>query len=188
VLGCREHNIPGDVPYLKVAAQAADLARERLDELCGKPDGRLRVGIAWAGNRKHRNDSNRSMRLEQLAPLLETPGARFFSLQQGHAIPQGFPLLPLVAESDRIDMTGALVMELDLVISVDSLIAHLAGAMGCEVWTLLPFAPDWRWMTGREDSPWYPGMRLFRQPRFGDWADVVRRVGVELSSRINRGY
>jgi ADP-heptose:LPS heptosyltransferase len=123
-----------------------------------------------------------------LAPLLETAGAQFFSLQQGHAIPQGVPLLPLIADSDPIDVTGALVMQLDLVISVDSLIAHLAGALGREVWTLLPFAPDWRWMTGREDSPWYPDMRLFRQPRFGDWADVVRRVRVELCKRIDRGY
>jgi tetratricopeptide (TPR) repeat protein len=188
VLGCREHNIPCDVPYLKVPAQATVLARRRLEERCGKPDGRLRVGIAWAGNRKHPNDANRSMRLEQLAPLLETAGAQFFSLQQGHAIPPGFALLPLIADSDPIDVTGALVMELDLVISVDSLIAHLAGALGREVWTLLPFAPDWRWMTGREDSPWYPDMRLFRQPRFGDWADVVRRVRVELCKRIDRGY
>ena len=89
-----------------------------------------------------------------------------------------------------IDLTAAIVAELDLVITVDSMLAHLAGALGRPVWTLLPFAADWRWMTGRDDSPWYPTMRLFRQPRFGAWDDVVRRGGCApcCAHRLDRTY
>ena len=174
VLGCREDTIPRDTPYLQASARAVDLA-----------GGRPRVGLVWAGNRKHPNDVNRSLRLEQLAPLLDVEGAQFVSLQQGCAIPRGLPLIPAILDSDPIDTTSAIVAELDLVITVDSMMAHLAGALGRPVWTLLPFAPDWRWMTRREDSPWYPEMRLFRQRAFGAWDDVVRCVAAALSAWID---
>jgi len=121
------------------------------------------------------------MRLEHLDPLWRIPGVQFVSLQRGAVLPTEHPILEVERDSDDITMTAAILSELDLVISVDTMIAHLAGALGRPVWTLLKFSPDWRWMRDREDSPWYPTMRLFRQPRFGAWDDVVHGVAGELS-------
>jgi len=182
VLGIREHTIPRAVPYLNVPPDALCRMHERLEALCGHRLGRLRVGVAWAGSPKHSDDTGRSMRLDQLDPLFQLSGVQFVSLQQGVAIPSGCPMIPVVADSDHLANTAAIILQLDLVITVDTMIAHLAGALGRPVWTLLKFAPDWRWMTGREDSPWYPGMRLFRQSHFGAWGDVVQRVCLELST------
>ena len=184
VLGTREHTIAGSVPYLHVPEAALTGARDRLRERCGEADGRLRVGVVWAGNPAHPDDANRSMRLEQLAPLLQTPGVQFLSLQQHRKLPLQCPMIRVVEDSDTIATTAAIVLQLDLVITVDTMIAHLAGALNHPVWTLHKLAADWRWMTGREESPWYPSMRLFRQSRFGDWENVVQRVGVELSKRV----
>ena len=181
VLKTREETIPRE-PYLKVRPEAAAAARRRLAEM-GALTG-TRVGIAWAGNPRHRNDRNRSMRLELFAPLWAVPGVRWLSLQEGQAIPPELPLTAAVGDGEGIEITAAMVAEMDLVITVDSMPAHLAGALGRPVWILLSFAADWRWMTGREDSPWYPTMRLFRQPRFGAWEDVVERVGAELRALI----
>jgi tetratricopeptide (TPR) repeat protein len=181
VLKTGEDAMQRQIPYLKVPPRSSRIARERLARIA---PGGPRIGIAWAGNRKHPNDVNRSMDLDLFAPLLAIPGVRWLSLQQGRAIPTDLPLAPAIADDDPIDITAAIVAELDLVITVDSMIAHLAGALGRPVWTLLPFAADWRWMTGREDSPWYPTMRLFRQPRFGAWDEVVGRVAAELAARI----
>jgi len=131
----------------------------------------------WQGNPNHRNDRNRSLPLSVLAPLLNTAGFQFLSLQKGGAgtrIPEGiFDLAPLLGNFAE---TAAAIEGLDLVISVDTAVAHLAGSLGKPVWTLLPYAPDWRWLLYREDSPWYPSMRLFRQPIAGDWSSVVREV------------
>src|SRR5581483_10989006 len=116
-------------------------------------------GLAWAGNPRHVNDAARSLPPDRLTPILDTPGIRFVSLQKDTPLP-GSAAAPGIL--DLAD-TAALIGQLDLVISVDTMVAHLAGALGRPVWLLLSFAPDWRWMTGREDSPWYPTMRLFRQ-------------------------
>jgi len=148
--------------------------------------GAIHVGIAWAGKPTHRNDRNRSMPLATLAPLFETPGVTFHALQFGDRgadiLEQGFSALAQDHRGQIRDFadSAALVAGLDLVIGVDTALVHLAGALGRPVWTLLPFTPDWRWQTGREDSPWYPSMRLFRQTEPGRWDDVIARVRAAL--------
>jgi hypothetical protein len=140
--------------------------------------GGRRVGVVWAGNPTHSNDRRRSMQLSDFQPMLEAGGGRLVSLQHGDAAvaaEQGglrdlTRLLPHYAE------TAALIAGLDLVIAVDTSVAHLAGALGVPCWLMLPYAPEWRWMLDRSDSPWYASMRLFRQVRPGEWAGVVQRV------------
>jgi tetratricopeptide (TPR) repeat protein len=154
------------------------------------PRNRFRVGLVWAGNPDHRNDHNRSMTLRALAPLLDCD-VQFVSLQKGvRNQDQAF----LAERRDIVDLTehltdfsetAALTSCLDLVISVDTSVVHLAGALGAPVWTMLPFNPDWRWLLTRDDSPWYRSMRLFRQPRRGDWASVVDHVRLELESQAS---
>jgi len=148
--------------------------------------GRVRVGVALAGNPRHKNDRNRSLRLTQLAPLAGAKDVTFFSLQKGDASaqaatpPSGMRLIDLTAELNDFADTAALLAHLDLVIAVDTSIIHLAGAMNKPVWVMLPFAPDWRWMLWRDDSPWYPSMRLFRQQARGRWDDVIARIAAAL--------
>jgi tetratricopeptide (TPR) repeat protein len=140
------------------------------------------VGIAWAGSPNHKNDHNRSLSLAALGTLARVPGVVFYSIQKGPAAsqasapPPGMQLIDLTAELRDFADTAALVANLDLVICVDTAPAHLAGALGKPVWVLLPYAPDWRWLLEREDSPWYPTMRLFRQKSWGDWDPVLERV------------
>jgi hypothetical protein len=161
--------------------------QERLAGLRG-----LRVGLVWAGNPRHQNDRNRSIAPERLAPLLRVQGVSWASLQlgtpagalQGHA-PRG-TVLDLTAELTDLAETAAAIMRLDLVVTVDTAVAHLAGALGRPVWVLLPALPDWRWLLRREDSPWYPTMRLFRQVRVGDWDGVVMRVAAALEMLARR--
>jgi ADP-heptose:LPS heptosyltransferase len=156
-------------------------ARARIESM----PGRLKIGLVWAGSKAHSNDRNRSCPFATLAPLLELPDIAWFSLQQGEASKDldahagGERVVALAASASLVD-TAALVAELDLVLSVDTSIAHLAGAMGRRCWLLLPFAPDWRWMLDRDDTPWYPATRLFRQPRLRDWPSVVARIADEL--------
>jgi len=147
--------------------------------------GQLRIGLSWAGRPGHINDANRSMQLKDLSPLAATDGV-FFSLQKWNT---GLSVAPPDAAMKLIDWTTDLadmadtagfIANLDLVISVDSAVAHLAGAMGARVWVLLPKAPDWRWLLGREDSPWYPTMRLFRQVKLGDWMEPVAGMALEI--------
>jgi tetratricopeptide (TPR) repeat protein len=160
-------------PYLDAAVQ-------RLPWKCDG-DG-LRVGVVWAGNEEHVQDRQRSIPLALLGPLFAFEGVRFFSLQLGRETetlpPSVMDLAPLI--TDFAD-TAALVTGLDLVISVDTAVAHLAGALGRPVWILLAQHADWRWMLGRADSPWYPTARLFRQERFGDWAGVLEKVRLALA-------
>jgi len=150
-----------------------------------------RIGIAWSGNPKHTNDPNRSIALKEFLPLLSA-GVEIVSLQRDvreadrevlKATPQ---ILDFVSEVKDFADTAALVSLLDLVVSVDTAPVHLAGALGKPVWVLLPFAADWRWLLDREDSPWYPTARLFRQPAIGDWDRVIRRVVKELRVRFGR--
>jgi hypothetical protein len=146
----------------------------------------LKVGVCWAGKPSHRNDRYRSISLEMFSLLGDAGNVTFYSLQKGDAARQaGNPsgtmrLVDYTNYLNDFSDTAAFIENLDLVISVDTAVAHLAGAMGKQVWTLLPFIPDWRWMLDREDSPWFPTMRLFRQPADGDWAGVMRRIRQEL--------
>lgn len=167
-------------PYL-----TADASRPLAQALL-PPERRPRIGLAWAGSALHSNDRRRSMRLADLAPLLRDGRAHWQSLQKGDAanaiaalgLAPSIRALPADADFDDV---AALVAGLDLVISVDTSIAHLAGALGTPVWILLPFAPDWRWGVTGDTTPWYGQARLFRQPRAGDWAAVVAGVDVALA-------
>lgn len=176
ILGTTLETIPARVPYISVRPEWRERWRNRVGE-----GGDLKVGLAWAGNPLHPNDANRSIPASCFEPWAELPGVRWFSLQKNP--PAGLPPLPIVDwTQEMVDFrdTLALVEQLDLVISADSSVAHLAGALGKPVWTLLPFAPDYRWLIERADSPWYPSMRLFRQPLPRDWASVIRAVSAAL--------
>lgn len=191
------------VPMLPLArsylvADAANVARweSRLHEIAAgaspSPSAPgLRVGIVWAGNPAYELDRYRSIPLQQWRPLLEQPGVTWFSLQKGAAQDQadawsGRPgLHRLGAEIDGFADTLAIVQSLDLVITVDSAVAHLAGACGTPVWLLVPTFTDWRWMTGRDDSPWYPSLRLFRQRELGCWQPVLDDVTRALRDRLD---
>jgi Flp pilus assembly protein TadD len=175
------NSIPADVPYLRPdSTRAATAARV----VASRP-GRVRAGIAWAGNPDHVNDRRRSIALAVLAPLFDVPAVAWFSLQKGDAgrelaaTPAARHVVPLASDS-TLDDTAALAQQLDVVVSVDTSIAHLAGALARPTWLMLPFAADWRWGIERVDSAWYPTMRLFRQPAIGDWAGVVRDVASAL--------
>lgn len=176
--------IPAQVPYLWPDSDYLDLWKRRIGV---GPDHRS-IGLVWAGRPENRNDRNRSMRLEQFAPLAAARGVRFFSLQKGAGAeqakcpPAGMELIDLTAELYDFADTAAMIAVLDLVITVDTAVAHLAGAMGKADWVLLPRMPDWRWLLEREDSPWYPTARLFRQKTRGDWTEVMQRVAAALDS------
>jgi len=176
VFGTRAGTIPADVPYLSADPDRVRNWGEWISHVT-PGDTQLRVGIVWRGGPDHLNDRNRSLNPSDLAPLQGIPAVTFFSLQKGCRTGcEGLNFVPLPRELDCFADTAALMAHLDLVISVDTSTAHLAGALGRTAWVLLPFAPDWRWMLGRSDSPWYPGMRLFRQPRRGKWRPVLNQV------------
>src|SRR5579872_4608996 len=179
--GTRLETIPATTPYL--VADAAEARRWR-SRLAG--DG-LAVGIAWAGNPEHVNDQRRSSSLGELAPLFEVGNVRFISLQVGARAADlkdwaGPPILDVAGELVGFASTAAAMSALDLVISVDSAVAHLAGALAKPVWLLTPWLSDWRWLIEREDSPWYPTLRQFRQARGQSWAEVASRLAAELSA------
>jgi len=175
--------VPCAVPYL-----AADPERRMEVAAALAAHGCMRkVGLAWSGSKQNTNDQRRSIALATLAPLFAAPAVAWFSLQREDdendiaAVPAARVLHRLPARSD-FDGAAALVAELDLVVTVDTCFAHLAGALAMPTWVLLPFASDWRWQQDRADSPWYPTVRLFRQPRPGDWEAVIARVATELES------
>ena len=172
-----------------------ELVREKRRQFAAlRADARsgLRVGLAWAGNPKYKADAARSLRLKTLLPLLRAVDAQWTSLQKGEAAEQlaSLPSDVLVVDGSSGDCdlaeTAALVATLDLVITTDTCIAHLAGAMGKPVWILLPHLSDWRWMEVSERTPWYPTARLFRQRTAGDWAEVIERVGRAASQRVSK--
>ena len=188
IFGTTLETIPRNVPYL--AADATQIAawRERLSGLPGR-----RIGLTWASNPDPAQDEaglrdrrQKSMTLDHLAPLAEVTGVSFVSLQKGDAAaqvrrpPPGLVIHDWTDELEDFADTAALIEALDLVISVDTSVAHLAGALGKTVWLVNRFDSDWRWLQAREDSPWYPTMRIFRQPAAGDWDAVVARVAEEL--------
>jgi hypothetical protein len=172
-------DIPAEVPYLAVPDERLAAARR----LVAKYPGRLKVGVTWAAGQW---DARRSLPLEALRPLAALPEVVLFSLQRGPALEAlartGAPPLvrPLGEAADMLE-TAAIVSHLDLIVTVDTMIAHLAGAIARPVWTLLHYGADWRWLLDREDSPWYPTMRLFRQSAPGAWKPVVVRLAGELS-------
>ena len=182
VFGTTLATVPNEVPYLRAAPAAANRWRRRL---AAEPTGR-RVGLVWAGDGKHQKDRDRSLALSMLAPLAGVPGVRFHSLQlglpatQAATPPAGMSLVDWTADLSDFAATAALVSQLDLVITVDSAVAHLSAAMGRPTWVLVAFAPDWRWLLGRDDSPWYPTARLFRQPAVRAWAEPIARVAERL--------
>lgn len=189
--GTTAATIPAAIPYLRPDPARSAAWRARLD--AALPPGHLRIGLAWAGRPTHPNDASRSTPLATLAPLAALPDVAFVSLQKGEAAAQsrhwpGPARLhdPGVALG-TFDDTAALVATLDLVLAVDTAVVHLAGAMGHQCWVMLPFAPDWRWRTGRADSPWYPSLRLFRAPAPRAWPEVVAEVAAALSAGTHSG-
>jgi tetratricopeptide (TPR) repeat protein len=184
--GTRLTTIPADIPYLRADPHKRALWGERLKGLV--PGGYRRIGLAWAGRPTHSNDRNRSMALAALTPLAELPRTALLSLQKGAGQAQigGYwgraPLVNLGPEITDYADTMAILDNLDLVVTVDTSLAHLAGAMGKAVWIMLPYAPDWRWLLDRTDSPWYPTARLFRQPAPGRWDRVVAALMAALAS------
>jgi hypothetical protein len=168
--------IPAAVPYVHPDPAQAQAWRQRL-----AGDTR-RIGLVWGGNPNQQRDRLRSIPLELLLPLLKVPGTTFYSLQVGpwgEQVKQVRPDTPLIdLASDLTDFadTAAVIANLDLVISADTSVAHLTGAMGKPVWILLNKGCDWRWLLDRDDSPWYPSARLFRQSTVGAWPEVVNQV------------
>jgi tetratricopeptide (TPR) repeat protein len=178
--------VPRSVPYLSVDNEAIEEWHRRL----ARPE--LKVGLVWAGRPEHERDRYRSLSLSELAPLAAISNVAFFALQKGAALAEAEAapadmrleiLSPLLG--DFAD-TAAAIMALDLVIAVDTSVAHLAGALGKPVWILLPYAPDWRWLERRSDSPWYPTAELFRQDGSRRWAPVMDAVAAELQALASR--
>jgi hypothetical protein len=181
--------IPAPIPYLRADAARVEHWRDRL---AGGPA--FKVGIVWQGNPKHTRDRDRSFPLVHFERLAAIEGVRLFSLQKGCGAEQirelrgRFPLVELGDELDPdplvIQDTPAVMMGMDLVVTPDTMLAHLAGALGIPVWIALPFSPDWRWLLGRDDSPWYPTARLFRQCERGRWDLVFDRIAKTLEELI----
>jgi len=189
ILGSTLETLPADVPYLKAKPELIDQWRTRLSEWPG-----FHVGINWQGNSQFTFDKFRSVPLAEFAPLVQLPGARLISVQRGEGLDQ---LAELGTELSIVDLgpdvdtvagafmdTAAILKNLDLLITTDTAIAHLAGGLGVPVWLAVGFAPEWRWLQDRADSPWYPTMRLFRQPQIDDWRSVFQKMAAELQAKL----
>jgi len=185
IFGTSMETIPVGVPYIHVAGDTTKKWKAVTTEHRGNET--LIIGIAWSGNKRYGGDSARYIALSRIYSLFLTPGTCFYSLQYGEAVEEAKELPPrdnLIFVTDEIKdftNTAGLMKNLDLVITIDSVIAHLAGSLGVAVWNLLPYVSDWRWLLDREDSPWYPTMRLFRQPSIDDWQGVLERVHAALA-------
>jgi tetratricopeptide (TPR) repeat protein len=179
-------SIPASVPYIHAQPDRIAIWESRLGELRG-----LKVGLVWAGSPQHERDRYRSISLDAFGPIIGVPGVRLISLQKGSSAADlnrlGTAVLNLGPELDDLADTAAVIHQLDLVIGVDTAVIHLAGAMGKPVWALIPKPSDWRWLVDRDDSPWYPTFRLFRQRTSGDWPPVIERVTKELSKVAQSG-
>jgi Flp pilus assembly protein TadD len=187
LFGTSLESVPASVPYLRPDPSLLEHWRAKVQAAAGPPAvNAAKVGLVWAGNPDHINDAHRSVTLEQLAPLART-GATFFSLQKGRAAsqvaapPAAMKLVDLTDGLADFSDTAALVASLDLVITVDTAVAHVAGALGIPAWVLIAAEHDWRWMQRRADTPWYPSLRLFRQSALGQWPEVIERVAQALA-------
>lgn len=184
ILGIQPDTVPAVVPYFRVPGTHLQHWRERLERTA---PGRLRIGIAWAGRKEHLSDKRRSLTFNQLLPLFRNGRVTWISLQKWAPqdvrpeIPAGVDWLDWTEELSDFADSAALVSQLDLIISIDSAMVHLAGALGRPVWMLDRFDNEWRWLRQRNDSPWYPTLRIFRQASFGDWGPVIEAVGTALS-------
>jgi len=184
-------SIPSDVPYLRADPERVAKWGERLATQL--PNDTKRIGLAWSGRPTHPNDRRRSLSLERLLPLANTGRCGFVSLQKPFPakdidVMAGFSGLTDLSESlTDFEETAALIANLDLIITVDTSVGHLCGALGKPVWIMLSKASDWRWLIGRSDSPWYPSVRLFRQSKAGDWEPVISEVARALSSYLASG-
>jgi len=184
IFGTQLDSIPAAAPYLAARPAVAERWARRLAGLTG-----LRVGLVWSGNARHINDFRRSIDFQRLRPLFDVSGVSWVSLQVGQqaaelaALPPG-NVTDLSAElTDFVETTGA-IRNLDLVIAVDTAVAHLAGAIAKPTWLMLAYAPDWRWLLDRDDSPWYPSLRLYRQRALSDWDGVIARVAADLARHV----
>ena len=183
IFGTTLQTIPNGVPYLHADSNKVEHWRQRLT------GSSFKIGIVWAGEPAHTEDKNRSCPLLYFLRLSGIPDVQFIGLQKGDASGQvkdvagRMSITNLADEFDDFSDTAAVIENLDLIISVDTAVLHLAGAMGKPVWAILSFSPDWRWMLNRQDSPWYPTMRLFRQSRYGDWDGVFEQMARELAIR-----
>ena len=197
ILKTTPESVPAGVPYLAADRTLSEAWMRRLAEYEG-----CKIGICWQGNPEHQGDCFRSIPLEHFASLIRVPNVKLISLQKGHGVEQLQKLgdrVPIVDFGEELDGdldgdldgnagpfmdTSAIMKDLDLVITSDTVTAHLAGALGVPVWVVLAYAPDWRWLLDRPDSPWYPTMRLFRQPKFGDWEGVFDQVREALREYV----
>jgi hypothetical protein len=201
--------IPDRVPYIFPNDKKIKLWQDRINKhtfkvgivWAGNPtakyeqaglSGLEHVNLAWAGNPSHKIAAGRSNRLKFFKPLAEIEGVQLYGLQKGAAAGQAEELSNLInvinlgEDFKDFSDTAGVIENLDLIISVDTSVAHLAGAMGKPVWVLIPYVPDWRWMLDREDSPWYPTMRLFRQQKRGDWGDVFHQIACKLHLLVHQ--
>jgi hypothetical protein len=188
VLKTEPATIPAEVPYLRADDARIAKWRPRLEAL-----GRPRIAVAWSGNVQHMNDRNRSIPLSALAPLWSVGSVRFLAVQRdlrsgdAELLSDEPRVAQIGTELDDFADTAAVLALVDLVITVDTSVAHLAGAMGRPVWILVPFSPDWRWTLSGEGSRWYATARLFRQPSLGDWDSVIDRLRGELQGFSRSG-
>jgi hypothetical protein len=179
LFGTTLETIPWSGPYVHAQPQRVQDWAERV-ALAGA--GGRKVGLVWTGDPRNLGNRERSLTLQQLAVLADVPGVSFFSLQKGAQapgpgdVPVGMNFLDLTASLRDFSDTAALLTQLDLVITIDTGVAHLSGAMGRPTWVLLPFSADWRYHVGRSDNPWYPDMRLFRQQLAGDWEAPLQQL------------
>jgi tetratricopeptide (TPR) repeat protein len=186
ILGSTLETIPATTPYIRIDSV---LLKRWRDKIC-HDSSKLKIGLAWASGIGDLSQA-KSFPLDTLSPLGQHGGIAFYSLQKGRGAeeakhpPADMHLIDYTAEIESFSDTAALIEQLDLVISVDTAVAHLAGALGKPIWTLLPTEPIWQWMLNREDTPWYPTMRLFRQPSPGDWESVIAKVKDELFKIID---
>jgi hypothetical protein len=207
ILDSTPEDVPAEVPYLRVEEKRVERIRKLLRRgdgaIGGNGDGKnghrekksFNVGLVWQGNTAHKGDRFRSIALSKFAPLAQIEGVRLVSLQKGFGteqIEKHRDELKLLEWSDASDTTAEALLDtaammkcLDLVIAVDTSVAHLAGALGVPVWVAMPLASDWRWLLDREDTPWYPTMRLFRQRGLGEWDEVIARIRTALEERVS---
>jgi len=175
-------NIPKKIPYLKPDSFLVEKFKTFFDKT------KFNIGIVWAGNPNQVNDKNRSTSFENFKILNGIPEVKFYSLQKGEATNQifGTEVIDLSRQINDFSDTAAIIENLDLIISVDTSVAHLAGALGKPTWTLLTFIPDWRWFFKGKNCVWYPSMKLFRQKKSGDWKSVFEEVKIELEKLVRK--